>query len=86
MCLQETKCNEKSLPAEITSMPEFPHKYWLSAEKDGYSGVAMLCKTEPINVTYGIGEEPTALSFGVVLVGARDPCPLPLGLLEPDDP
>lgn len=57
LCLQETKCNEKSLPAEITSMPEFPHKYWLSAEKDGYSGVAMLCKTEPINVTYGIGKE-----------------------------
>ncbi|XP_062339582.1 DNA-(apurinic or apyrimidinic site) endonuclease [Osmerus eperlanus] len=58
LCLQETKCAEKSLPNEITSMPEFPHKYWAgSEEKEGYSGVAMLCKTEPINVTYGIGKE-----------------------------
>lgn len=57
LCLQETKCAEKSLPADITSMPEYPHKYWLgSDDKEGYSGVAMLCKTEPIKVTYGIGE------------------------------
>ncbi|XP_062374005.1 DNA-(apurinic or apyrimidinic site) endonuclease [Sardina pilchardus] len=57
ICLQETKCAEKALPAEITSMPEFPHKYWAgSEEKEGYSGVAMLCKTEPIDVTYGIGK------------------------------
>lgn len=57
MCLQETKCAEKSLPADITSMPEYPHKYWAASdEKEGYSGVAMLCKTEPLKVTYGIGE------------------------------
>lgn len=57
LCLQETKCAERSLPDEITSMPEFPHKYWAgSDEKEGYSGVAMLCKTEPLKVTYGIGE------------------------------
>ncbi len=57
LCLQETKCAEKSLPADITSMPEYPHKYWAgSDEKEGYSGVAMLCKTEPLKVTYGIGE------------------------------
>lgn len=57
LCLQETKCAEKALPAEITSMPEYPHKYWAaSGDKEGYSGVAMLCKTEPIKVTYGIGK------------------------------
>lgn len=57
LCLQETKCAEKSLPADITSMPEYPHKYWAgSDDKEGYSGVAMLCKTEPLKVTYGIGE------------------------------
>lgn len=56
LCLQETKCAEKSLPADITSMPEYPFKYWAgSDDKEGYSGVAMLCKTEPVNVTYGIG-------------------------------
>jgi len=58
LCLQETKCAEKALPADITSMPEYPHKYWaVSDEKEGYSGVGMLCKTEPIKVTYGIGKE-----------------------------
>lgn len=57
LCLQETKCAEKALPAEITSMPEYPYKYWAGSEdKEGYSGVAMLCKTEPLKVTYGIGE------------------------------
>lgn len=57
MCLQETKCAEKDLPADITSMPEYPHKYWaVSDDKEGYSGVAMLCKTEPLKVNYGIGE------------------------------
>ncbi len=57
LCLQETKCAEKSLPADITSMPEYPYKYWAgSDEKEGYSGVAMLCKTEPLKVTYGIGK------------------------------
>lgn len=57
LCLQETKCAEKSLPSEITDMPEYPHKYWAGSEdKEGYSGVAMLCKTEPLNVTYGIGK------------------------------
>uniref|UniRef100_A0A671T028 exodeoxyribonuclease III n=1 Tax=Sinocyclocheilus anshuiensis TaxID=1608454 RepID=A0A671T028_9TELE len=58
LCLQETKCAEKALPSEITDMPEYPHKYWAGSEdKEGYSGVAMLCKTEPLNVTYGIGKE-----------------------------
>ncbi|XP_072005582.1 DNA repair nuclease/redox regulator APEX1 [Engystomops pustulosus] len=58
LCLQETKCAEKALPADIKDMPEYPHKYWAcSDEKEGYSGVAMLCKEKPIDVTYGIGVE-----------------------------
>ncbi|XP_019406189.1 PREDICTED: DNA-(apurinic or apyrimidinic site) lyase isoform X2 [Crocodylus porosus] len=58
LCLQETKCAEKLLPPEIRDMPEYPHKYWAcSDDKEGYSGVALLSKTEPLNVTYGIGEE-----------------------------
>ncbi|KAE8633895.1 hypothetical protein XENTR_v10002128 [Xenopus tropicalis] len=58
MCLQEIKCAEKLLPPEIKDMPEYPHKYWACPdEKEGYSGVAMLCKDKPLNVTYGIGIE-----------------------------
>ncbi|XP_028664746.1 DNA-(apurinic or apyrimidinic site) endonuclease [Erpetoichthys calabaricus] len=57
-CIQETKCAEKALPAEIKDMPEYPHKYWACSEdKEGYSGVAMLCKVKPLNVSYGIGKE-----------------------------
>lgn len=58
LCLQETKCAEKDLPADITSMSEYPHKYWATSEEtQGYSGVALLSKTEPLNVSYGIGKE-----------------------------
>ncbi|XP_043914233.1 DNA-(apurinic or apyrimidinic site) endonuclease isoform X1 [Protopterus annectens] len=58
LCLQETKCGESALPAEVKDMPEYPNKYWAcSDEKEGYSGVAMLSKKKPIKVTYGIGVE-----------------------------
>ncbi|KAJ7313015.1 hypothetical protein JRQ81_004276 [Phrynocephalus forsythii] len=58
LCLQETKCAEKQLPAEVRDLAEYPHKYWAcSDDKEGYSGVALLSKTKPVDVTYGIGEE-----------------------------
>nr|XP_056719004.1 DNA-(apurinic or apyrimidinic site) endonuclease [Euleptes europaea] len=58
LCLQETKCAEKQLPVDIREMEEYPHKYWAcSDDKEGYSGVALLSKVKPIDVTYGIGEE-----------------------------
>lgn len=31
------------------------HEYWNSAEKKGYSGVALFTKTEPQSVTLGLG-------------------------------
>ena len=37
---------------------EYPYKYWHSSTaKEGYSGVAMFSKREPISVEYGLGEE-----------------------------
>ncbi|XP_067834629.1 DNA repair nuclease APEX1 [Heptranchias perlo] len=58
LCLQETKCAEKLLPAELKEMSEYPHQYWAcSQDKEGYSGVGMLCKIKPLNVTFGIGVE-----------------------------
>ncbi|XP_060677684.1 DNA-(apurinic or apyrimidinic site) endonuclease [Hemiscyllium ocellatum] len=58
LCLQETKCNEKQVPAEVRTLPAFPHQYWHSPQdKEGYSGVGMLCKVKPLNVTFGIGVE-----------------------------
>ncbi|XP_034267394.1 DNA-(apurinic or apyrimidinic site) endonuclease [Pantherophis guttatus] len=58
LCLQETKCAERHLPADIQGLPEYPHKFWAcSNDKEGYSGVAMLSKNKPTDVTYGIGDE-----------------------------
>ena len=30
----------------------YPHQYYMPAQKDGYSGVALLSKTEPIKVSF----------------------------------
>lgn len=55
-CMQETKCNESKLPEEITEMKDYK-QYWCASKKDGYAGVGLLSKVEPLNVIYGIGDE-----------------------------
>ena len=50
MCLQETKLQPEQAP-----QIEGYYEYWNSAEKKGYSGVALFSKTEPQHVTYGLG-------------------------------
>ena len=35
-------------------MKGYPHQYWFAAEKDGYSGVALLSKTKPVKVDLGL--------------------------------
>ncbi|XP_046849696.1 exodeoxyribonuclease-like isoform X2 [Xenia sp. Carnegie-2017] len=52
-CLQETKCDASSLPKEA-SFPDY-FCYWSTGDIKGYSGVGLLSKTKPKNVTYGIG-------------------------------
>ena len=52
MCLQETKLQPEQAPAV-----EGYREYWNSAEKKGYSGVALFSKTEPKSVAYGLGLE-----------------------------
>ena len=52
-CIQETKCQEGQVDLKFEGYESF----WNSAERKGYSGTAMFCKTKPINVTYGIGIE-----------------------------
>ncbi|XP_021917390.1 DNA-(apurinic or apyrimidinic site) lyase-like [Zootermopsis nevadensis] len=54
-CLQETKCSESKLPPEVKVGGY--HTYWLSGEKDGYAGVGLYTKKEPIKVTYGLGKK-----------------------------
>lgn len=50
-CVQETKLQE----GQIDFTPEGYYQYWNYAEKKGYSGTAVFTKTEPVNVTKGIG-------------------------------
>lgn len=52
-CVQETKLQEGQIDLDLPGY----HQYWNYAQKKGYSGTAMFCKEEPLNVTYGIGIE-----------------------------
>ena len=55
LCLQETKAQPEQLDLDIFEDAGYPYHYWFSAQKKGYSSVALLCKDEPKQVTYGTG-------------------------------
>lgn len=54
LCLQETKASPDQLTEKFLK-PHGYHSCWASAEKKGYSGVAVYSKKEPLNVTVGLG-------------------------------
>ena len=56
LCLQETKALKEQVDIESLKEQGF-HDYWYSAEKKGYSGVAIFSKQEPNQVIYGCGIE-----------------------------
>lgn len=51
--VQETKMQ----PGQADFAPEGYTEYTYSAEKKGYSGTAVLTKTEPLSVCYGLGDD-----------------------------
>jgi exodeoxyribonuclease-3 len=53
ICLQEIKAQKEQLDLSLFENAGYKYHYWFSAEKKGYSGVAILCKKEPNKVTYG---------------------------------
>ena len=55
ICLQEIKAQKEQLDLDVFKNAGYPYTYWFSAQKKGYSGVAILCKSEPKNVVYGTG-------------------------------
>lgn len=55
VCLQEIKANKNQIPTEEITLAGYPYQYYFSAQKAGYSGVAILCKEQPTNVVYGTG-------------------------------
>ncbi|NPD86686.1 exodeoxyribonuclease III [Lentimicrobium sp. L6] len=56
VCIQETKAQDDQIPVfEFTELGY--HTYSFSAQKKGYSGVAILSKVEPKHVQFGMGIE-----------------------------
>lgn len=56
VCIQETKAQADQIPVLELKYAGYDY-YGLSAQKKGYSGVAILSKTKPDNVVYGMGIE-----------------------------
>ena len=54
VCLQETKALEEQVDTALFDQLGYQH-FWHSAQKKGYSGVAILTKTNPLNVQEGTG-------------------------------
>lgn len=57
ICLQEIKATEDQIPTNDITAAGYPYQYYFSANKKGYSGVAILSKIEPKKVLYGTGIE-----------------------------
>ena len=57
VCIQETKAHKEQLDLNVFEEAGYPFHYWFSAQKKGYSSVAILCKTEPKHIEYGTGIE-----------------------------
>ncbi len=56
LCLQETRCDAEQLPAEMRQPPGY-HTFWHGSErKKGYSGTALLTRTAPESVRFGLGD------------------------------
>lgn len=57
LCLQETKATMEQVDVAALEAAGYPYHYWYSADKKGYSGVAILSKRKPKHVVYGTGIE-----------------------------
>lgn len=55
ICLQEIKANRDQLDLTVFEAVGYKYHYWYSAQKKGYSGVAILSKTRPDHIEYGTG-------------------------------
>src|SRR6187551_1181186 len=56
ICVQETKAVKENVDHMLFSDLGY-HDYWFSAQKKGYSGVAVFTKVKPDNVVYGTGHK-----------------------------
>lgn len=56
LCVQETKAQKQQLKDELINIDGY-HSYFSSAERKGYSGVAIYSKNEPEGIKCGFGIE-----------------------------
>lgn len=56
LCIQETKAQKDQLDESVLN-PDGYHTFWYSAQKKGYSGVALFTRQKPNHVAYGCGIE-----------------------------
>lgn len=56
LCLQETKATQENIDVQALEDLGF-HHHWYSAQKKGYSGVAVFTKIKPDKVVIGTGHE-----------------------------
>ena len=56
LAIQETKAQPDQLDDALRT-PEGYHSWWRSADRKGYSGVALFSKTEPRDIKLGLGIE-----------------------------
>ena len=57
VCLQEIKAMKEQLDLSVFEDAGYHYNYWFSAQKKGYSGVAILSKIQPNHIEYGTGIE-----------------------------
>ena len=56
LCIQETKAKAEQLPDELRYIDDY-HVFFSSAERKGYSGVALFSRHKPMNIITGFGVE-----------------------------
>ncbi|MGB3345105.1 MAG: exodeoxyribonuclease III [Aequorivita sp.] len=54
LCLQETKAQDGEVAKALSKMTDY-HQYYNSADRKGYSGVAILSKKKPMSITNDMG-------------------------------
>ncbi|NOX25045.1 MAG: exodeoxyribonuclease III [Deltaproteobacteria bacterium] len=56
LAIQETKAQPSQLSEQLLNIPGYK-SFWHSAERKGYSGVAIYTRLEPENIIYGLGND-----------------------------
>ena len=71
LALQEIKVEAGKLEKSLTEIDGYT-AYWHSAIKKGYSGVALYCRNQPLNVYYGLGNEEFDCEGRVIIAEYKD--------------